>query len=223
MLNIALDGPSGSGKSTAARTLASRLDILYLDTGAMYRACALEALSRNVDCLDEKAVLGFIDGIDLKIEHENGVQKTILNGMDVSKDIRRNEISMKASDISSLACVRTKMVEMQRKVASEQPCILDGRDIGTVVLPNAEYKFFITASPEARAERRYKELLSRGQTVEYADILKEIKQRDYNDSHRANSPLKQADDAVLLDTTDMNEDEVVEYILRAVENGVSNS
>ena len=218
MLNIALDGPSGSGKSTAAKIVAQKLDILYLDTGAMYRACALEALSRNVDCFDEKAVSAFIDDIDLKIEHENGAQKTILGGKDVSKDIRRNEVSMKASDISSLPCVREKMVDMQRKVASEQPCILDGRDIGTVVLPNAEFKFFVTATPEVRADRRYKELVARGQTVNYEDILKEIKQRDYNDSHRAHSPLRQAEDAILLDTTNMSVDEVVDYILKAVQN-----
>lgn len=217
MLNIALDGPSGSGKSTVAKIIAKKLDILYLDTGAMYRACALKALQQNIGCFDEKNVSLFIKDIDLKIEYENGTQKTILDGKDVSLEIRKNEVSMKASDISSLQCVREKMVEMQRKVASVQACILDGRDIGTVVLPNAPFKFFVTATPEVRAKRRFKELVARGQNVVFEDILAEIQKRDYNDSHRAHSPLKQAKDAVLIDTTNMGVEEVVSFVISAVE------
>ena len=217
MLNIALDGPSGSGKSTVAKILSKKLDILYLDTGAMYRACALEAILQNADCLDENSVAKFIDNIDLKIVYENGAQKTILRGEDVSSKIRQNEVSMMASNISSLPCVRLKMVEMQRKVAAGVDCVLDGRDIGTYVLPNAKYKFFMTASPETRAKRRYKELTEKGQKVEYDAILKEINQRDYNDSHRAFAPLKKADDAILLDTTDMDIDQVVAFILSKIE------
>ena len=216
MLNIALDGPSGSGKSTVAKLIAKELDILYLDTGAMYRACALEAILQKADCLDEQSVKKFIDEIDLKILYENGSQKTVLRGKDVSAEIRKNEVSMMASNISSLPCVRLKMVEMQRKVAASCDCILDGRDIGTYVLPDAPYKFFMTASPEVRATRRYKELVERGQQVDYDTLLAEINQRDYNDSHRAFAPLRQADDAILLDTSDMTVDEVVQFILSRV-------
>lgn len=216
MLNIALDGPSGSGKSTVAKIIAKTLDILYLDTGAMFRACALEAILQNADCLDEEAVKKFIDKIDLEIRYENGSQKTILRGEDVSQKIRLNEVSMMASNISSLPCVRAKMLEMQREVAKNNDCILDGRDIGTVVLPNANFKFFITASAEVRAKRRYDELVSRGQTVDFDEILKEINQRDYNDSHRKIAPLKQAEDAILIDTSNLTVDEVVAKILNII-------
>ncbi len=217
MLNIALDGPSGSGKSTVAKIIAKTLDILYLDTGAMFRACALEAILQNADCLDEQAVKKFIDNIDLEIRYENGAQKTILRGEDVSEKIRQNEVSMMASNISSLACVRQKMLEMQREVAKNNDCILDGRDIGTVVLPNAKFKFFITASAEVRAKRRYDELtIIRGQKVDFDELLKEINQRDYNDSHRKIAPLKQADDAILIDTSNLTIEEVVSAILKVV-------
>ncbi len=216
MLNIALDGPSGSGKSTVAGILAKKLDILHLDTGAMYRACALEALKRNIDCLDEDAVKGFISDIDLVIKYENGGQKTILDGEDVSLKIRDNKVSLMSSNISSLPIVRKKMVEMQRKVAAENPCILDGRDIGTVVLPHAKYKFFITATSEVRARRRFNELTEKGQQVDYEQLLQEMIKRDYNDSHRKIAPLKQADDAILIDTSNMTVSEVVEKILSII-------
>lgn len=216
MLNIALDGPSGSGKSTVAGILAKKLDILHLDTGAMYRACAFEALKRNIDCLDEDAVKGFISDIDLVIKYENGGQKTILDGEDVSLKIRDNKVSLMSSNISSLPIVREKMVEMQRKVAAENPCILDGRDIGTVVLPHAEYKFFITATSEVRARRRFNELTEKGQQVDYEQLLQEMIKRDYNDSHRKIAPLKQADDAILIDTSNMTVSEVVEKILSII-------
>ena len=213
MLNIALDGPSGSGKSTAAKAIAKKLDILYLDTGAMYRACALETIYRGVDSFDERSIKEFIDDIDLKIAYENGAQKTILRGEDVSEKIRLNEVSMMASNVSSLPCVRLKMVEMQRKVAKENDCVLDGRDIGTYVLPDCKHKFFVTASPEVRAKRRFDELTAKGQQVVYEDILKEINQRDYNDSHRDFAPLRQAEDAVFLDTSDMTPEDVVNFIV----------
>lgn len=216
MLNIALDGPSGSGKSTVAGIIAKKLDILHLDTGAMYRACALAAQKRGISCRDEEKIASFIDDIDLEIRYENGVQKTFLDGEDVSLKIRNNEVSLMASDISSISCVRRKMVEMQQKVAASTPCILDGRDIGTVVLPSAPFKFFITASPSVRAERRCKELEAKGQHVALTDLLEEINRRDYNDSHRKISPLRCADDATMIDTSLMSAEEVADRILSVV-------
>lgn len=213
MLNIALDGPCGGGKSTVADILAQKLDILHLDTGAMYRACALCAIKRGVDCLDEEAVSGFINDIDIEIRYQNGRQITMLDGEDVSEKIRANEVSMMSSDISSIKCVREKMVEMQREVAKRNDCILDGRDIGTVVLPDATFKFYITATPTVRAERRYKELTEKGQKVDFEDLIEEINRRDYNDSHRKISPLKKADDAILIDTSEMTVKEVVDKLL----------
>lgn len=220
MLNIALDGPSGSGKSTAAKAIAKKLDILYLDTGAMYRACALETIYRGADCLDEESVKTFIDDIDLEIKYVSGSQRTFLRGKDVSEDIRKNEVSMMASNVSSLKCVRLKMVEMQRKVARNNDCILDGRDIGTYVLPDCKFKFYVTATPEVRAKRRYDELILKGQTVDYDDILKEINQRDYNDSHRDFAPLRRAEDAIYLDTSYMSAEEVVDYIIAKVKGNI---
>ena len=216
MINIALDGPAGSGKSTVAKILSRELDILYLDTGAMYRACGLKCVKMGVSVKDENAVSAFINDINLKIEYKNGAQVTILDDEDVSTAIRRPEVSMLASDVSALKCVRLKMVEMQRKIAESLDCVLDGRDIGSFVLPNAKYKYFVTADSKVRAERRYKELIERGTPVEFDALHEEIKQRDYNDSHRDFAPLKQADDAVVVDTSNMSIDEVVNYILSDV-------
>lgn len=216
MINIALDGPAGSGKSTVAKILSRELDILYLDTGAMYRACGLKCVKLGVSVKDESAVSAFINDIDLKIEYKNGSQVTILDGEDVSTAIRRPEVSMLASDVSALKCVRLKMVDMQRKIASSMNCVLDGRDIGSFVLPDAKYKYFVTADSKVRAERRYKELIERGTPVEFDALHEEIKQRDYNDSHRDFAPLKQADDAIVVDTSNMSVDEVVAFILSDV-------
>lgn len=212
MLNIALDGPSGSGKSTIAKMLSKKLNILYLDTGAMYRACGLKALKSNISPKDYAAVDKFIRDIDLKIEFKNGAQVTVLDGEDVSEEIRRPEMSMAASDISSLKNVRLKMVELQRETAKSTDCVLDGRDIGTFVLPNAKYKFYITADSTERAKRRHKELAAKGFDVELNKLHEEILQRDYNDSHREFAPLCKAKDAVEIDTTNLTAEQVLEKI-----------
>ncbi len=216
-INIALDGPSGSGKSTVAKELSKKLNILYLDTGAMYRAAACKAISLGADTLDEEKVSSFIDDIDLDIRYIDGTQHTFLDGKDVSARIREPEVSMAASNISSLKCVRMKMVSMQREIAKSMSCILDGRDIGSFVLPDAKYKFYITAAPEVRTARRKAELESRGFQVDFHELLKEIEQRDYNDKHRDFAPLVQAKDAILIDTSDMSVHEVLEKILSYID------
>ena len=212
-LAIALDGPSGSGKSTIAKFLSKKLDILYLDTGAMYRATAVKALSLGIDPLDEEKVKTFIDDINLEIKYIDGAQHTFLDGEDVSKKIRENHVSMAASNISKLKCVRLKMVDMQRKIASQMSCVLDGRDIGSYVLPNADYKFYVTASADVRAERRYKELIERGQSVDFEQIKSEIIARDENDKNRDFAPLVQADDAILIETSNLSIEEVLDLII----------
>lgn len=211
--SIALDGPSGSGKSTVAKTLSNKLNILYLDTGAMYRATAVKALKLGIDTFDENGVKTFIDDIDLQIKYIDGAQHTFLDGEDVSEKIREPHVSMAASNISSLKCVRLKMVDMQRKIASQMSCVLDGRDIGSYVLPNAEYKFYITASVKVRTDRRFKELIQKGHEVDYNTLYKEIEQRDYNDKNRDFSPLVQADDAILIDTSNMTVEQVISTVL----------
>lgn len=216
VIKIALDGPSGSGKSTIAKKLSSILDVLYLDTGAMYRATALKAIKLGIDTFDDKGVESFINDIDLQIKYVDGAQRTFLDGEDVSEKIREPQVSMAASNISSLKCVRIKMVEMQREIAKKQSCILDGRDIGSFVLPDADFKFYITASVDVRAERRYKELKLKGHDVNFAELTKEIEQRDYNDSHREFSPLVQAKDAILIDTSYMTIEQVLNKILSII-------
>lgn len=213
IINIALDGPSGSGKSTVAKALSQKLNILYLDTGAMYRATAVKAMQLGIDTFDENGVKTFIDDIDLVIKYIDGSQHTFLDGNDVSQKIREPQVSMAASNISSLRSVRLKMVDMQRKIASSMSCVLDGRDIGSYVLPNAKFKFYVTASAKIRTERRKKELEEKGFKVDFDELLKEIEQRDYNDKHRDFAPLVQAKDAVLIDTSDMTVDEVIKTIL----------
>ena len=212
-MNIAIDGPSGAGKSTIAKEIAKRLHITYLDTGAMYRTVALKSIRLGVEVTDEKSVEAFLPSVDLDIKYIDGVQHVYLDGEDVSEAIREHHISKAASDISRIPAVRTFLVEMQRSLASKYDCVLDGRDITSYVLPHAEYKFFITAAPEVRAKRRFDELKAKGQEVEFDTLLQDIKQRDYNDSHRAIAPLTRTPDSVYVDTSDMTIEQVLQTVL----------
>ena len=215
--NIALDGPAGSGKSTVSKIIAKKLNILCLDTGAMYRACALKCEKSGVSVKDEKKVEALLNDTQITVGYENGVQITYLDGKDVSSDIRKPEISMLASTVSALPCVRTKMVEAQRDIAKNTSCVLDGRDIGTNVLPNAEYKFFLTAKPEIRAKRRADENALKGYSQPFEEILAEIIKRDEQDKNRTVAPLVKAKDAVEIDSSHMSIDEVVNFILNKIQ------
>ena len=217
IINIALDGPAGSGKSTVSRLIANKLNILCLDTGAMYRACALECVKHGVSVSDEKSVNELISAINLTVKHEGGVQRTYLDGKDVSEEIRKPEMSMLASSVSALGCVRTKMVQLQREIAKMTSCILDGRDIGTNVLPEAPFKFFLTASPEVRANRRTDENLLKGFNTPFEEVLADVIKRDEQDANRKIVPLKQAEDAILIDSSTMTIEEVVDLILNKIQ------
>ena len=200
--SIAIDGPSGAGKSTLAKKIAAELGFLYVDTGAIYRTVGLYAKKNNVDPHDGPAVTALLDTIQIDMNYgEDGLQRMYLNGEDVTTDIRQHEISAYASAVSAIPEVRAFLLDMQRSFARTNNVVMDGRDIGTVVLPDAQIKVFLTADPEDRARRRYEELIQRGQQADYETVLKDLVQRDYNDSHRASAPLRQADDALLLDTT----------------------
>ena len=220
IFNIALDGPAGSGKSTVAKILAKDYNILYLDTGAMYRACGLKALRLGIDPKDRLAVEQTLPNLNVKVEYKDGTQHTILDGEDVSSAIRENAVSMAASSISAHPAVRIKMVEMQREIAKSMSCVLDGRDIGSTVLPDAKFKFFITADSKVRATRRYKELIERGQTVDFETLHAEIVARDKQDSEREFSPLVCAKDAIVVDTSNMEIDEVVKTIKNAIQSKI---
>jgi len=209
---IAIDGPSGTGKSTTAKILAKKLSFIYIDTGAMYRAVGLYCYRNGIDIDDEESVVKALDNIDINIFYKDGNQEIELNGEIVSKDIRENHISKCASVVSQYKEVRARLVSPQRALSEKNSVIMDGRDIGTVVLPNAELKIFLIASDEVRAKRRCKELAEKGQIVEYEKVLEELKERDTRDSKRANSPLKQAGDAILLDNSNMTIEEVVDKI-----------
>ena len=204
MVSIAIDGPSGAGKSTLAKRLAKELGYIYVDTGAMYRSIGLYALRRGVDPKDADAVQALLPGIELGIQLQDGAQHVYLNGEDVSTDIRAEAVGMAASAVSAHPAVRAFLLDTQRNLAKGQNILMDGRDIGTVVLPDATVKIFLTASPEARAERRRKELAEKGQPADFATVLADIQQRDYQDTHRAVAPLKQAQDAVLVDSSDID-------------------
>jgi cytidylate kinase len=210
--NIAIDGPAGAGKSTIAKQLAKELSFIYVDTGAMYRSMALYFMRNGIAKEDEAAISDACKTVEVSIAYENGEQQVLLNGENVSKEIRKEEVGKMASATSVYKEVRTKLVELQQKLAADKDVIMDGRDIGTCVLPNAQVKIYLTASVETRAERRYQELQEKGAACDLEVIKKDIADRDYQDMHREISPLKQADDAVLVDSSDMGIDEVVEAI-----------
>jgi cytidylate kinase len=210
--NIAIDGPAGAGKSTIARRLAEKLGLVYVDTGAMYRTLALFCLRKGVDLKSEEVVVAAVGEAEVKLSYENGVQQIFLNGENVSEAIRCPEVSAAASNVSVYGPVRSRLVQMQQELAKETDVVMDGRDIGTVVLPDAFLKIFLTASPAERARRRAEELRAKGQTCDVKEIEAEIRSRDERDMNREISPLKQAEDAVLVDTTRMDIEEVAACI-----------
>ena len=210
--NIAIDGPAGAGKSTIAKQLAKELSFIYVDTGAMYRSMALYFMRNDIAKEDEAAISDACKTVEVSIAYENGEQQVLLNGENVSKEIRKAEVGKMASATSVYKEVRKKLVELQQKLAADKDVIMDGRDIGTCVLPNAQVKIYLTASVETRAERRYQELQEKGAACDLEVIKKDIADRDYQDMHREISPLKQAEDAILVDSSDMGIEEVVETI-----------
>ncbi len=210
--NIAIDGPAGAGKSTIAKAVAKKMKLIYVDTGSMYRALALFMLREKVDLQDTESIIKKCGEADVTIRYEDGVQVVLLNGENVNAFLRTEEVGNAASTISPIPEVRKKLVELQRKLASESDCIMDGRDIGTCVLPEAQVKIYLTASSEVRAKRRYDELSAKGVSCDLNQIKADIEERDYRDMHRELSPLKQAPDAILVDTSDMSIEQVIEKI-----------
>ena len=221
-ISVAIDGPAGAGKSTIARRLAGELGFRYVDTGAIYRTVAYFMDLWGVSPKDVDGVNRYIDELTVGIEYDDeGVQHMLMNGMDVTGDIRTPEISQKASLISAHAVVRDVLLDMQRNLAEEYDVVMDGRDIGSVVLPKATVKIFLTASPEVRAKRRYQELLEKGQKASYEQVLKDVQQRDYQDTHRDIAPLKMCRDSVKVDTSEMDLEQSVAAIRKIVEEKIS--
>ncbi len=220
-INIAMDGPAGAGKSTVAKAAAKTLGFIYVDTGALYRSVAYYAVSKGADCKNADEVVPLLAEITPELKFIDGAQRVFLNGEDVSDKIRTPEISMGASAVSAMPKVREFLFDLQRKIAAENNVIMDGRDIGTVVLPNADLKIFFTASPEERARRRHNELTEKGECITFASVLAEVNERDHNDSHRDIAPLKQADDAILCDNTELNFDQSVEKVVSMIRETIS--
>lgn len=218
--SIAIDGPAGAGKSTIAKRVAKELGFIYVDTGAMYRAMAIYFVDNGIDGRNEAAVSKACTDVDVRITYEDGAQQVILNGENVTGRLRQEEVGTMASAVAVYAAVRSKLVELQRQLAKGTDVIMDGRDIGTCVLPAATVKVYLTASVEARAQRRYDELLQKGEKQDIEVIKADIEKRDYNDMHRDISPLKQAEDAVFLDSSDMNIEQVTEAIMDIFRNAV---
>ena len=216
---IAIDGPAGAGKSTIAKLVGEKLDLIYIDTGAMYRAVGYYFVNNNIS-VDSNDIQKACDAIDIVIEYTDGVQQIILNSENITAHLREEQIGKMASAVAKLGPVRKKLVSLQQNMAKTNRVIMDGRDIGTCVLPDADIKIFLTASSRVRAKRRYDELIEKGVSCDIDEIEQDIIKRDYDDSHREISPLKQADDAILLDTSDMSKDEVVAAILSIYEENV---
>lgn len=219
MINVAIDGPAGAGKSTIAKAAAKELGYIYVDTGALYRAIAYNAVTTGAVESDEK-IISMLDNTNVELKYVDGVQAVYLNGEDVSAFIRTPEISMGASKVSAIPEVRAFLLNLQRDIAKNNNVIMDGRDIATVVLPNADVKIFLFASPECRAERRYKELIEKGETVSYEDVLADVNQRDYQDSHREIAPLKPSEDSVMADTSALNLEESIQLIIDTIKENI---
>ncbi|MBQ9993133.1 MAG: (d)CMP kinase [Clostridia bacterium] len=222
MINVAIDGPAGAGKSTLARRAAQKLGFIYVDTGALYRAVALFVLQRNIDPYDSVAVCRVLPMIDVELRYVDGEQRVYLCGENVSRVIRTPEVSMAASAVSAIAGVRSFLFDLQQDMAENNNVVMDGRDIGTVVLPDADVKIFLTASAEERAKRRWKELCEKGTQVDYEAVLADVKERDYNDMNRAIAPLKPAEDAIMLDTTGLNLVQSEERLLSLIRGKLQN-
>ena len=218
--NIAIDGPAGAGKSTIAKKVAKELSFIYVDTGAMYRAMALYLLNHGVNGENQEEIEAVCSGADISIEYKNGEQIVILNGENVNAMIRTEQVGNMASKSSANPKVRAHLLKLQRTLAEKNDVVMDGRDIGTVVLPDAQVKIFLTASPEARAERRYKELVEKGMDVKYDDILNDVITRDYNDTHRKTAPLKPAEGCVTVDTTELDFEQSVEKIISVIKENI---
>lgn len=212
-INIAIDGPAGAGKSTIAKAVAKEMSYIYVDTGALYRTVGVFAIEEKTDFDNTEDMKNLLGRIDVELKCVDGVQKVYLNGLDYSDKIRTPEASMAASDVSKIPIVREFLLSKQRDIAKENNCIMDGRDIGTVVLPDAQIKIFLTADVEERAGRRYKELLEKGTEVKFEEVLEDMKKRDYQDSHRKIAPLKPAEDSIIFDTTGMTLEQSVPKML----------
>lgn len=216
VVNVAVDGPAGAGKSTISRAAAKELGFIYVDTGALYRAVGVYALRNGIGTKDSENIEKALKDIVVELKFVGDVQHVFLNGEDVSTEIRTPEASMAASDVSAIPCVRAFLFDLQRDIAKKNNCLMDGRDIGTVVLPDAKIKIFLTASAEERAKRRYKELVEKGAKDTYEEVLADLGKRDYQDSHREIAPLKPAEDSIIVDTSDYNFDEAKNIIVNII-------
>ncbi len=221
MISIAIDGPSGSGKSSISKCLAKKLGFVHVDTGALYRTIAYYLCKNNVDYSNSEKVCENLKDIDIKVKFSNNNQNVFLNGVNVTDKIRSADISMASSRISSMPLVRRFLLDLQRNIAKENNVIMDGRDIGTVVLPNSEVKIFLTASPEVRAKRRYNQMVADDPRINFSDVLKNINERDFNDTHREISPLKISDDAVVFDNSNLTFDQTVNSILKIIKERIN--